>query len=142
MTRAKGKKMTTKQSKFNPASVPTSPVADSPHKRPANTDPRVDGPYLDDVRLEQENAYRDFRNMSESKRKAHNRNVAAAGTVVDRPENNPNVRDLTDAEKKALGEYNSNTPKKKASKKTSKKPPLKTAASTRTRKRTATKKVK
>lgn len=27
-------------------------------------DPRVDGPYLDDIRAEQENAYREFRNVS------------------------------------------------------------------------------
>lgn len=132
MTRAKGKAMT----KYNPAAVPTTPVADSPHKRPANTDPRVDGPYLDDVHAEQENAYREFRNMSESKRKTHNRNVAASGTVVEVPTNRPNTRELTEEEKKSVGQYDSE-PKKRAAKKTtsSKKKTSKTATNKRTAKK-------
>lgn len=130
MTRAKGKAM----SKFNPAAVPTTPVADSPHKRPSNTDPRVDGPYLDDVHAEQENAYRDFRNMSEKKRKEHNRNAASSGTVVEFPENRPNTRELTKEEVKALGQYDSEPKKRTTTKKT-------TATKKKTSKRVARKRV-
>jgi hypothetical protein len=32
------------------------------HARPDNLDPKVNGPYLDDVRREQERAYREARN--------------------------------------------------------------------------------
>lgn len=34
---------------------------DNAHGRPDNLDPRVNGPYLDDIRREQERAYRESR---------------------------------------------------------------------------------
>jgi hypothetical protein len=72
---------------YNPASVDSSPVADSPHKRPRGTDPRVDGPYLDEIRAQQEKGYEHLQELVEG--------------VVDRdkiPES-PNTRELTDQEK-------------------------------------------
>lgn len=33
-----------------------------PHERPANLDPKHNGPFLDDVRADQERAYREMRN--------------------------------------------------------------------------------
>lgn len=38
------------------------------HGRPDKLDPRVNGPYLDDIRREQERAYREARMKSEEKR--------------------------------------------------------------------------
>lgn len=37
---------------------------DNAHKRPEKLDPRVNGPFLDDIREEQEKAYREARNMN------------------------------------------------------------------------------
>lgn len=93
---------------FNPARVPTSPVAASPHLRPDNTDPRVDGPYLDDVHAEQENAYREGRNMVDSRRnKDSNRrdpkSRTAPSLVTEWTERD--VRSLDEEEQELVGTY-------------------------------------
>lgn len=121
--------------KHAPAQTPTVPVADSPHKRPANTDPRVDGPYLDDIHAEQENAYRDYRNMSDEQRTKHDKDSAKSGTVVTRPDTyiQRDVRELTKEELEAVGEYEGTAPqsttKKKSKNKNRNKAAKKTAAS-------------
>ena len=106
--------MATDEKKFGPAQVGTTPVADSPHKRPANTDPRVDGPYLDDVRSEQENAYRTLQNMDDEERREFGevyRTSAKRGTVVTTDEFiNRDTRELSQDEVKQVPEPIGPTP--------------------------------
>jgi hypothetical protein len=40
---------------------------DKAHERPADLDPKVNGPFLDDIREEQERSYRETRNVNSVK---------------------------------------------------------------------------
>lgn len=40
---------------------------DKAHERPADLDPKVNGPFLDDIREEQERSYREQRNVNSVK---------------------------------------------------------------------------